>query len=611
MDGRWKLSALNAAWQSSIGFPKEWERKLLAIRAWQQSNPGSEPARLAEANYWVGLADEAIRAPNIPDSVENQAVRTERLTKAMSIVRELTAANPAGCPVIAELQIQLMIAIGADISETRAVYDAASAKYPGYLSLHLAMSLAYAPANGGNPRAFAAFVDEVLERTSEHDGIGMYARLYAQVDNRVGIAFAANRRVRGYPEWPKLRAAYEHLHTRYPGSLGILEHFVSVTCRTEEDALYRSLRKNLPWERFSIRTPIALETCDYQHSEVGIAARIEAATKLAEQAKACSRPIVADNLHCGDHHLQSQDGALLAEHIHQGEFEVADALFEDWCASDARYADGRSRAVLAIKYLAQQLTALRGSPEWTESRLRRWQQDQPESRLLAIMNTLSKLDHAKAVLSSSDIGARNTTALELYRKRLIQALPSVQELAVRSDKRCAAEEVLLLDILIDSGEPLDRIEAYYESRAQASPTLIDLHLHMARRFVPPWDDNVLRYLEFIGAAVERTRSSEGTGMIARLVMLAEDESTFDLASRFAHAPFWPMLRESFDDLVEHHPQSTRILLDYIGIACRSSDSETYRRLRDRVSVFGDDGLMAPSAEACDLRHQWPATSKRL
>lgn len=265
-DGRWKLSEYPEAFTQTFSAWNTWTKDLATLQEWRKQKPDSEAAAYAEAIYWRTYAWKS-RGSGYANTVSKEGWELfgERLAKA----RDALAASRAQghrCPAPYAFDLFLMKEMGATESEVRAAYETAARKFSEYHNIHFAMSRVYEPKWGGSAEKFERFATEAAERTKSFEGMGMYARLYWTVDRRRDLPFL--NKPGEAPHWKKLKAGYDDLMKRYPSSIHNLGKYAGVACRSDDSALYRSLRSKLDGHEHGAEMLEPVDVCDRRHQWV-------------------------------------------------------------------------------------------------------------------------------------------------------------------------------------------------------------------------------------------------------------------------------------------------------------------------------------------------------
>ena len=262
-DGTWKLSRYGRNMHDLFTMWNAWTKHLDDINTWQQARPASVAARFVEAVYWRAYAWRARgRGYSREVSKEGWELFRERMNRSKEVLEPLLGSDP-GCPAPYALMIEVLTDIGAPAASVRSIFDEGVRKFPEYHGMYFAMARYYEPKWGGSLSQYERFADEATKLTSAFEGAGMYSRIYWLVDNPAGVPFDGLETKP--PRWMKLKSGFEDLMRRYPSSLHNLAQFTSVACRSEDSALYRTLRAKLVGYESQMQTGDAIDVCDRRH----------------------------------------------------------------------------------------------------------------------------------------------------------------------------------------------------------------------------------------------------------------------------------------------------------------------------------------------------------
>jgi hypothetical protein len=136
--GHWKLHELYRGVSDPVQYPathatqEDWNQLFRLLEQWQTKQPKSITPRVALAQAYIGYAFDA-RGNGLSDSVSDSGWKLfeQRIAKAR-LTLEKAAALPVTCP---EWYVAMLLVAqnqSWEISETRALYDEAERREPGY-----------------------------------------------------------------------------------------------------------------------------------------------------------------------------------------------------------------------------------------------------------------------------------------------------------------------------------------------------------------------------------------------------------------------------------------------------------------------------------------------
>jgi hypothetical protein len=264
-DGRWKLSTFRTALSALFEREAAASQHLTTIQAWQQTRTTSFAAKFIEALYWRDVAWQA-RGHGFARDVSKEAWASfdARLDKAEAILRALEP-RATTYPDWYVLRINLLT----DRSKrstvrARDVFAEGTRHFPEYHDLYFAAARGAEPNWNGSAADYEAFANEAAGIAENFEGVGMYARIYARVDEPYRMPFDPARS--NLPTWQRLQAGYDALLRRYPSSLWLTNQYASVACRANAGDVYRRLREAIGTrvenEVFGV---VSVQECDRRH----------------------------------------------------------------------------------------------------------------------------------------------------------------------------------------------------------------------------------------------------------------------------------------------------------------------------------------------------------
>lgn len=273
-------------------------------------------------------------------------------------------------------------------------------------------------------------------------------------------------------------------------------------------------------------------------------------------------------------------GRLVLNLFMSEQFASLDRLFDDWNSPTQLRADGRWRLTVFDAALSAYFG---GGPAWDLSyrALQRWREKNPTSRAAAIAESIYWMTYAWDARGSGYANSVTDEGWALYRERLGKAAAALADSkGYASSSPLWDYEAILLARAVD--RPIaERLELFAQATkkqkaffASYSATVEGLTLK--------WGGDWKIVDEFIRAAVESTKSTEGQSLYARLYMKVDecDCGGFDLMRDTLVT--WPDLKRGFDDLVRLYPHSGWNLNRYAAYACIAKDRDTYLSLRARI-----------------------------
>lgn len=609
-----------------IGSTLTWDEGLAQIKQWQSSNPVSEAAQYVEAVYWQQYAW-AARGHEYAYTVpaEAWALFGERLEKAKTILHRLLAARTT-CPSVYNDLISDLTLTNASESELQAVFEEAVRRFPHNYGIYFAMSQHYEPRWGGSLEAFEEFARAAAARTKDFEGMGMYARLYWVVDSEPGTPFV-NAQTR-YPQWSALRQGYEDLLARYPSSMHNIVRFADIACRAGEAPLYRRLRAQFAGYEFEAGfdgvAPMSFDACDRKNGWVSTspppappplgAAALATAPTPAQAPPAqdtppgeCTTYEIKRGLACVDLRGDPYETYLQRAFLRR-DFDGLETVFERWRSSEERLPDGSWRLSTFWPDLDELFAAYK---DWNSYLLtiQAWEQAHPRSFAARYAEAGYWQEYGWSARGPRYNKVFTKEGQELFIERLGRAKAILAQMEA-DGAATPASRALLIRVLGEMGAPETELQAVFAQASGKTPGYHELYLAMAEHYEPRWGGSPAAYDAFADAAAAKTAALEGMGMYARVYERVDYQEGLPYYDYMGPPPEWEKLSAAYSDLTARYPSSMSIVALYASVACRSSDSALYRRLRARLTGHEEEAEAMSGGtlkvDVCDRKHGWGA-----
>lgn len=322
----------------------------------------------------------------------------------------------------------------------------------------------------------------------------------------------------------------------------------------------------------------------------------------------CTNMELMKQVPCPDSTLFFREGqALVQQAYYAKNFQEMDELYERWCTGKDRFPDGRWK-------LSQYGVGLEVSFEawnaWNKDleTIRSWQKARPHSTAALYAEAVYWRAYAWKARGGGYAGTVSAEGWELFRERLAKARQALTTLHERG-ARCAAPYALTLGVLTDLGAPEQMLTAVFDEAVREHREYHNIYFAMARHYEPRWGGSVEQYERFASEVAEQTRSFEGMGLYARLYWLVDSRRNMPFTNEPGRAPYWGKLKAGYEDLMRLYPSSMHNLGKYAGVACRSDESELYRKLRSHIAGYEHGAEMLDPVDVCDRRHKWAPASR--
>jgi hypothetical protein len=314
---------------------------------------------------------------------------------------------------------------------------------------------------------------------------------------------------------------------------------------------------------------------------------------------------ILQSVPCPDSQMFFHDGGrFVQEAFGRKDFARLDALYEQWCSGEDRFPDGRWKLFQYGVALDEMYEAWQ---TWSRDLdvLKAWRQAQPQSEAALYAEAIYWRAYAWKARGGGYAGTVSKEGWELFHERLAKSSEILTALRAGAID-CPAPHALALGVLTDLGAAEDTLAEVYTEASRRWPEYHNLHFAMARHYEPKWGGSEEAYEAFAEQVARQTKAFEGMGMYARLYWLVDSRRGIPFLNDPSRAPDWKKLQAGYEDLMRLYPSSLHNLGKYAGVACRSGDSELYRRLRSRIAGYEHTAQMLDPVDVCDRRHQWTA-----
>lgn len=307
---------------------------------------------------------------------------------------------------------------------------------------------------------------------------------------------------------------------------------------------------------------------------------------------------------CADWDLFFFDGEATVQSLFErSDFAVLDKLYDQWSTGVDRYPDGTWKLRRFDVGLNNWFKA-RGQQVDLLAKIRLWQSQQPGSFAARLAEVLYWRDQAWRVRGNGMAGSVTREAWQLFRERLSKADALLEQIRDRASQY-PGWYPLKISTMLERGEDLSRIEAVFADGVKRFPQYHQIYFEMARVLEPKWGGSEETLDGFANWAAAYTKSFEGAAMYSRIYWATDCDCVISYEQPGRRYPDSHKLIHGYETLVSTYPNSLFIVSQFASVACRTSDSMTYRALRTELARNHVHASFRPvSVEACDLRHRW-------
>jgi len=275
------------------------------------------------------------------------------------------------------------------------------------------------------------------------------------------------------------------------------------------------------------------------------------------------------------------------------QFDQLESTFERWRRGGKQFGDGTWELALFHPGLNEAFKTLTSDT----ARLAAWKKQKPGSLAAQYVEARMYYVHALRVKGQDPHTAPSPEAKAISGERLAKAATLLRKLQPQMGDSPAWYDTRIA-VLMEQGSVAQARKVFNEA-VKRFPQYHPLYLTMSGAYKGH------AFEAFANEAVELTRPFEGGGLYARLYQQLEysKELPFELArSRF---PNWPQLKAGYEDLMQRYPASIALATSFASLACRTDDSELYRKMRSKAAAYLlPQRFSVIPVEACDERHEW-------
>ena len=211
--------------------------------------------------------------------------------------------------------------------------------------------------------------------------------------------------------------------------------------------------------------------------------------------------------------------------------------------------------------------------------IQQWQRAYPTSKTAAVTQAVYWMRSA-ADVRGSPLGTKvQAKVAEEYQRRVRLA----REVLESSRAYATANPVwyqVMIAVGIASGWPLRDVRAVFDEAVAREPAYYSYYLSYGERLTPRWGGSLDEFHKFVDEAVDRTRSTDGQTMYARLYGDIQDMYPDTDIFREMGAS-WRKMKAGFEDLVKRYPSRWNMNA-FASYACKAGDKKTFLALLPKV-----------------------------
>lgn len=222
-------------------------------------------------------------------------------------------------------------------------------------------------------------------------------------------------------------------------------------------------------------------------------------------------------------------------------------------------------------------------PAWSkmEARLKRWQATYPDSATAQLAYADMLINHGWAFRGESyatDVEKKNWKPFHDYIEKA--------RVYLEKQKKTAAIDPywyqLMEGIAKVQSWPPDKMEKLLDEGLSAEPLFYQLYFGAIDYYIPKWGGSAYAVEKFARKALQRTRSSEGYGMYARIYWYAS-QAEYDNHLFSESLIDWPIMKKGIDDVLKKYPDAWN-LNHFAKFACQAKDKDKTAELISRLKT---------------------------
>ena len=215
--------------------------------------------------------------------------------------------------------------------------------------------------------------------------------------------------------------------------------------------------------------------------------------------------------------------------------------------------------------------------QWAErrERLTAWGKAVPESVTAEVAMAASYIQEGWAIRGSGYANTVAPDAWEGFRRNIALGLERL-EAARPAAKQDPGWHVAVLDVGLAQGWDAERFSAQYMAAVAAHPLYMPIYFTASSYFAPRWRGSPGELRKFIESAVERTSTSMGETLYARLNWSLRSDDMFTNGQAD-----WQRFKSGFERIVADHPDPWNVN-NFAKFACIAGDPKTLAGLLTKI-----------------------------
>lgn len=342
-----------------------------------------------------------------------------------------------------------------------------------------------------------------------------------------------------------------------------------------------------------------LVTQNFAFAQIGVSG----ASMEVPTIPTCTDLQLMKSIPCSDAQLFFHQGqAIVQQGFNEENYKLLDETYKSWCTGKDRFPDGRWKL---SEYANGLEVNFRAWNTWDKDllKIKKWQAESPADESAKFVEGVYWYAYAMKARGAGYSNSVSKEGWQLFRERMQQSREAFNEILTNSNA-CPAVYARILDSMVMLGDEESALKVIFEEGIKKYPQYHSIYFAMARYYQPKWYGDINSYEQFAIQATQKTKDFEGDGMYARLYWLVDESNGIPFGKNLKAPPYWDKLKQGYEDLMERYPSSIHNLGKYAGVACRSSDTKLYLKLRKKIDGYENGADFYDSVDVCDLRHGW-------
>jgi hypothetical protein len=534
---------------------KSWDSVFQKADEWIKQYPDAPSAYIVKANFlhlyaWKFRGEE-------PDAKPSSAY-IENLQKAIEYLQS-TKKTSSGDPEWYARMILMLKDLDVAEGIIQKQLDEASKRYPEYGPIYLNAMEYFLPKWQGDLSKIEAFANAVAQLTHKSEGMGMFARFYwtvSQLVNDQGALFQSLE-----IDWSKIRQGMEDIVSQYPDQWNI-NNFAFFACIAHDRNMTKELIKQ-------VKSPI---------SDVWKGAYPDC-KQFSEMDDEMSLR--------GDIRLE------VVRLFWRKDFKKLDEIADTYRKKKSRTPSGVWK--LSVFY-GGIVAVVDSQPDSAENWSRafqtadEWVKLYPNSPVAHIVKATFLTNYAGKMRGggwAKDVSPKAWELFNQYNQQARDYLLATKEISSQDPQWYD----LMLLVERGLGVELPAFQKTLQEGIKKYPDFYEIYFSASIYLLPRWHGSKSQIEDFVNAAVENSRRTEGMGMYARIYWYVASMTNPSGLFKDFNAD-WKKMKQGINDVLAKYPDQWNIN-NFAFFACMAQDQDMTKKLLQKLevpypSVWGGD-----------------------